>query len=133
MIDCENEIYTALAAELREKFPDITVYGRTEQTPSSFPCVCIEETDNFAHTRTRDSGSSCCHAEVMYEVNVYSNKASGQKAECREIFAAVNDMLEALGFTRLSRTPVALDDATKYRVCGRFTALISKNKTIYRR
>lgn len=133
MTDCENEIFTSVATVLREKFPGITVYGRTEQNPSSFPCVCIEEADSFAHTRTRDSGSNCRHTEVMFEVNIYSNKASGQKAECREIFSAVNDMLESLGFTRLSRTPAGLDDATKYRICGRFTALISENKTIFRR
>lgn len=133
MIDCENEIFTAVATKLRRQFTGITVYGRTELTPSKFPCVCIEEADNFSHLRTRDSGSNCRHAEVMYEVNVYSNRSGGPKAECRTIFAAVNDILESLGFTRLTCTPVALDDATKYRICGRFTALISENKTVFRR
>lgn len=133
MIDCENEIYTILADKLRSAFPGLTVYGKTELSPSSFPCVCIEEADNYSYVRTRDSGSNCRHAVVMYEINVYSNKSNGQKSECKEIFAAVNDLLEKLGFTRQSRQPISMDDATKYRICGRFTALISENNTIFRR
>ena len=74
------------------------------------------------------------HAEVMYELNVYSNKAKGKKAECKEIAAFIDSKMSALGFTRIMLTPIPnMDDATIYRMTGRYKALISKNNEIFRR
>lgn len=133
MIDIENEIFTKIASELREKHPGIAVYGETVYTPSVFPCVCIEETDNYPCVRTADSGTSENHVNVTYEINVYSNKTSGKKTECKAIFTTADDVLTSLGFTRIMKNPISMDDASKYRILGRYTAVVSKNKIIYRR
>jgi hypothetical protein len=109
------------------------VYGEDVRTPSSFPCVTIVEADNYAVKSTQDSGCNENHANLMYEVNVYSNRASGRKSECKEILAVIDDMLLGLGFTRTMKNPVSMDDATIYRVISRYTAIVSKNQTIYRR
>ena len=69
----------------------------------------------------------------MYEVNVYSNKTSGKKSECKEIIAVIDDILLGLGFTRTMKNPVSMDDATIYRMVTRYTAIVSTNQTIYRR
>jgi hypothetical protein len=69
----------------------------------------------------------------MYSVDVYSNKANGSKSECKAILALVDDALIRKGFTRTMKQPVSLDDATKYRLVARYTAVADKNKTIYRR
>lgn len=69
----------------------------------------------------------------MYEVNVYSNKTSGKKAECRAIAAVIDDILLGLGFTRTMKNPVSMDDATIYRMVTRYTAVVSIDQTIYRR
>ena len=74
------------------------------------------------------------HAQVLYEVNVYSNKTSGKKAECKAIIALIDSKMEALGFTRTLMNPVPNEeDATVYRMVARYRAIVSKNKTIYRR
>ena len=91
MIDIENEVFTKIATELRSQFTGINVYGEDVRSPSSFPCVSIVEADNYTLRRTQDSGSNENHANVMYEVNVYSNKTSGKKTECKEIFAVIED------------------------------------------
>ena len=133
MIDIENAVFTEVATALRANFPGITVESVTTYSPSKFPCVCIEETDNYSLLSTRDTASNENHATVVYEVNVYSNKAKGKKTEAKAILAAVDSVLNGLGFTRTTKSPINLDDATKYRVFARYRAVVSTNKTIYRR
>ena len=133
MIDIENAVFTEVATALRARFSEITVESVTTYSPSKFPCVCVEETDNYSLLSTRDTASNEKHATVVYEVNVYSNKANGKKTEAKTILAAVDDVMNGLGFTRTTKTPINLDDATKYRVFARYRAVVSTNKTIYRR
>jgi hypothetical protein len=133
VIDIENAVFTEVATALRASLPGITVESVTTYSPSKFPCVCIEETDNYSLLSTRDTASNENHATVVYEVNVYSNKAKGKKTEAKAILAAVDSVLNGLGFTRTTKTPINLDDATKYRVFARYRAVVSTNKTIYRR
>lgn len=133
MIDIENEVFTKVASELRSQFTGINVYGEDVRSPSQFPCVSIVEADNYTVKSTQDSGSNENHANLMYEVNVYSNKTSGKKTECKEILSAIDDILLGLGFTRTMKNPVSMDDATIYRMITRYTAIVSTNQTIYRR
>ena len=133
MIDIENEVFTAVATALRTAHTGITVEGVTTYSPSKFPFVCIEEADNYSLTETRDTASNDNHAVVVYEVNVYSNKAGGKKGEAKAILATVDGVMNDLGFTRLARTPINMDDATKYRLFARYSAAVSTDKTIYRR
>lgn len=133
MIDIENAVFTRVKSALIKKFPKITVESVTTYSPSKFPCVCIEEADNYSYLPSRDTGSNENHATVVFEVNAYSNKASTKKSECKSIIAAVDDVMIGLGFTRNTKTPINLDEATKYRIFARYTAVVSKNNTIYRR
>lgn len=133
MIDVENEIFTKIATELRNQFSGINIYGEEVRTPSLFPCVSIVEADNYTVKSTQDSGNNENHANLMYEVNVYSNKTSGKKSECKEIIFVIDEILLGLGFTRTMKNPISMDDATVYRMVTRYTAIVSKNQTIYRR
>lgn len=134
MVDIETEIFTNVATKLRNKYgARFTVYGETVLTPSEFPCACIEESDNYAYARSGDSGSNENHAELVYEVNVYSNKRNGKKTECKEILAVIDEYFTGVGFTRTTKNPISLDDATKYRLFARYSAVASKDGTIYRR
>lgn len=133
MVDIESAVFTKVKTALTEKFPNITVESVTTYSPSKFPCVCIEETDNYSYLPTRDSGSNENHVTVVYEVNAYSNKATKKKSECKSVIAAVDEVMLGLGFARMTKTPINLDDATKYRIFARYMAVVSKNHTIYRR
>jgi hypothetical protein len=134
MIDVENEVFNTIATVVRAKYPDIYMVGEYVKTPPRFPCSSIVEMDNQTYQQTEDSGSSENHASVMYEVNTYSNKTVGKKAECKAIMALIDEQMLALGFARTMLQPIPnLDDATIYRMVGRYSAVISKNKVIYRR
>jgi hypothetical protein len=134
MIDIENEVFNHVSATLREKYTGIYVVGEYVKTPPKFPCVSLVEMDNQTYQRTEDSGSSENHVSVMYEVNVYSNKTIGKKSECKEIAAIIDEQMLALGFARTMLQPIPnLDDATIYRMVGRYSAIISKDKLLFRR
>ena len=96
--------------------------------------MSLIEVDNQIYRNTRTTECIENHAQVLYEVNVYSNKKSGKKAECKAIAALIDSKMEALGFTRILLNPVPNEeDATIYRIVARYRAIVSKNKVIYRR
>ena len=133
MNQIENEVYTKVATKLRTDLGANKVFVTSEYTPTPpfFPCVFISESDNF------NAGFNGCNQEVvtgvMYEVNVYSNKQNGKKAEAKSIMAIVDGVLTPLGFTRtlLQQIP-NMADATIFRLTARYTAAVINN-TIYRR
>ena len=134
MIDIESEVFNIVSKATRAKYPKIYMTGEYVKSPPSFPCVSLIETDNQIYRNTRDSGNIENHAQVLYEVNAYSNKTSGKKAECKAIIAFIDTQMEALGFTRTLMNPVPNEeDATVYRMVARYRAIISKEKIIYRR
>ena len=134
MIDIENIVFNTVAEKIREVFPDIFVAGEYVKSPPFFPAVSLVEMDNSTHIETIDSGSNENHANVMYEVNVYSNKTTGKKSECKAIIALIDEEMLAMGFSRSTLTPVPNEnDSTIYRMVGRYRAAVSSNNTIYRR
>lgn len=134
MIDIENQVFDRVATRVREQFPNIFMVGEYVKSPSSFPAVSLMEMDNSARASTVDSGSNENHVDVMYEVNVYSNKTVGKKSECREILALIDTEMSAMGFVRSTLTPVPNEyDSTIYRMVGRYRATVSSDHKIFRR
>ena len=134
MIDVENSVFNRVAPKVREKFPNIFLVGEYVKSPSSFPAASIMEMDNAIRTDTMDSGSNENHANVMYEVTVYSNKTSGKKTECKEIIALIDEEFNAMGFQRVTLTPVPNEyDSTIYRMVARYKATVSSDFKIFRR
>lgn len=133
MIDIEDEVFTRVSAAVLEQFPNAFVVGKETRTPTKFPCVSIEERDNYPLLRTQDSDSLENHVSLLYEINVYSNKAKGSKTECKAILAVADAAMMFIGFTRTMQNPVSLDDATKYRIIARYGAVAGKDNYLYRR
>ena len=68
----------------------------------------------------------------MMECNIYSNKASGKKAEAKAIANTLDTAFETIGFTRTMRNQVAnFNDATIYRIVCRYEAIIDKDFWVY--
>lgn len=134
MIDVENDVFSEVAKKVRTKFPNIYITGEYVKSPPSFPCVSLVEIDNATFRNSQTTESQENHVAVTYEVNVYSNRTKGKKAECKEIIAFIDEILMSLNFTRIMLEPVPnQNDATIYRMLGRYRAVVSRNKTIFRR
>lgn len=134
MIDIENEIFSTVSEAVRKKYPKIYMTGEYIKVPPSFPCISLVEADNQIYRNTRTTESNENHVQVLYEVNVYSNKKTGRKTECKTIIALIDDLMLKLGFTRTLLQPIPNEeDATIYRMVARYRAIVSKEKVIYRR
>ena len=134
MINVENEIFNIIAQAVRTAYPDAYVVGEYVKSPPRFPSVSIIEIDNSAYDRTQTSGNLENHADITYEVNIYSNKSSGKKSECKGIASLINNEFATLGFSRTMLQPIPnMDDATIYRMLGRYRGVVSKDNVVYRR
>ena len=134
MINIESEIFDIIATAVRNEYTDAYVVGEYVKSPPQFPCVSIVEMDNVAYDKTQSSGSLENHADVTYEVNIYSNKTSGRKSECKAIASLIDNEFATLGFSRTMLQPIPnAGDATIYRIKGRYMGVVSKDKVIYRR
>lgn len=131
MIDLENDLFDYVAKALRTVHPGIDVKAEYVEVPAKFPHVSIVEADNRVLTRMRTNNIENA-ASVMYEINVYSNKAGNRKSEAKAIANTLDDAFAEIGFTRTFREQVPnLRDATIYRIVCRYEAVIDKDFVIY--
>ena len=134
MIDIENEIFNTISTAIETKYPDACVVGEYSKSPSQFPCISIVEIDNTAYDRTQSSHSLENHADITYEVNIYSNKTNGKKSECKAIASLLDNEFATLGFSRTMLQPIPnAEDSTIYRMTGRYRGVVSKDKYVFRR
>lgn len=130
MIDIEPTIFNIVATALRAEFDDVFVSGENIAAPPSFPAVSIAEQDNSVYTRTMDLAGNENHAQLMYEVNVYSNLTAGRKSQCKMIMTAIDDEMNKVGFGRISCSPTPNINPEIYRMTARYRAVADKNKHI---
>ena len=131
MIDCENEVYTRIARVLRDKFPGINIAGEYVNAPSSFPHVSITQSDNSVVSEQMTGSAEM--AQVMFEINIYSNKADGRKTEYKSIAKVIDDVMFKMNFKRMALTPIPnMEDATIYRIVARYRVM-TDGKYFYRR
>lgn len=134
MIDIESTVFDIIAQKIRSIYQDAYVVGEYVKTPPRFPSVSIVEIDNGSYEKTQTSGSLENHADLVYEVNIYSNKTSGKKSECKAIASLIDNEFAALGFSRVMLQPIPnIDDATIYRMTGRYEGVVSKDQYVFRR
>ena len=108
--------------------------GEYINIPPSFPSVSIIQKSSPTYKRTQTTDSNENHVDVMFEVNIYSNKKTGKKAECKQIAKIIDDQFLQLGFDRTMLEPIDnFNDTTIYRMVGRYVAVVSKEEVIYRR
>lgn len=134
MIDLESPLFTEIAGVLRSTYKGITVYGEYVPAPAGFPSVSFVEMDNATYLPARTNRPVEQYAEVMYEVNVYSNLTLGKKDQAKAIMDTIDTLLQQYGFERITVQPIQnMNDATIYRMVGRYRAVVSDDLTIFRR
>lgn len=133
MIDVEAAVFNRVAEKFDIAYPNGTRVSEPIDAPASFPCMSLVEADNATYTGSLDSAMTEHDSWLMYELNVYSNLASGAKQQCKEIIALVDDELLAMGFTRTFCHQTKNADTKIYRMTARYRAVISEELRIYRK
>lgn len=133
MIDISNELYTLIANTLAEYDNKIGTSSVYTNTPSDYPFVSVEEIENFVNTPTSDS---CClenHAEIQFEINIYT-KDPLKRSKAYDIAKVIDDLLASYNIVRVSKVNFQdPNNETIYRVILRYQCIVSKDHTIYRR
>ena len=131
MIDFSNEIFNAVAKHLRSLYKGIQVKGEYVSTPAKFPTVTIDELSNVpVHL---DSAKTNKYADVVYRVQVFSNKANGKRAEAREIYKSVDEKLMEIGFFAKSYTSTpTIYNSEVYTITATYGGVIGSDGVIYR-
>lgn len=134
MIDIEQDVIDLLVDAFRAEYGQkIYITDEDPSASSSFPCVSIKEIENTSVVGTQDSGGNDNHATITFQIDAYSNKSKGKKAQAKEIMNIVDGVFNDIGFTRIGSTPTSMNSATVYRLINRYIAVVSKDNVIYRR
>lgn len=133
MIDVENQVFDKVFNAVSAKFPNADITGETVLKPEKFPSVSVELADSYVRTSGIDSGEIENYSNVMFEVNVFSNKSEGKKSEAKAIFDVVDKAFALMGFTRQSMSPMNMNTSTVYRIVGRYVGTVGRDLKIYRR
>jgi len=132
MIDYEDIVYDTVSDELKAVFPGIGVSSGYTDAPSKFPFVTVMETSNEVYERTSTSRQIENNAQVLYEVNVFSNLVGYTKIEAKRIMAVVDAEFAKMGFTRIMCSPTPnLADARIYRITARYSGVVDRGRTVY--
>ena len=131
MIDHSNEIFNAVAVDLRSAYSGVRVVGEYVHSPTTFPTVTIDETQNWpVHL---DSAVQNKYAQVQYRVQVFSNLKSGKRSQAREIYSRVDEKLQSLGLYAISySTTPAIYNSEVYCITAIYAGVIDRHGMIYR-
>lgn len=131
MIDVENLVIDTISKALKAStYSNTLLVSDYTDSPSSFPCVSVIEMDNYTYRKTQDDDLKEHHTNVMYEVNVYSNKTSGSKSEAKKIMEVVDTAFQNIKFTRTVKQAIPNRDKSIYRIVARYEAVIGEYQTI---
>jgi hypothetical protein len=117
MIDVENKVFDRVYNKVVSQYPKIFATSEYVREVANFPAYSLIEMDNRVNMPSRSLSKIENMADLMYELNVYSNKKSGKKQECKKIWKLIDSEMSDMGFTRTYGRPIDnLEDATIYRI-----------------
>lgn len=132
MIDIFNQLYTSLGNALREHDSTIKTASVYTNMPSIYPFVSLEEIGNAVYEQTSDSCDIENHADIEYEVNIYTQNPK-KKSKGDGIAQVVDTFFKTSGFIRMTRNILQSQDETTYRIILRYRGVVSKDHVVYRR
>lgn len=131
MIDVENIVHTTLKEALTEAYPSLSYSSEYVDAPAQFPAVTVVESDNRVYKKMSALEIEN-HAELTYDCNVYSNKASGRKTEAKAIAETLDTAFKNMGFTRRMKQPMPnLQDSRIYRIFLRYEGIVDTENIVY--
>ena len=122
MIDIENQVYTLLRNALVSAYPDIFVTSEPTAVPAKPLAVSVVQMDNYTSWGMQDNSGRERFAVAMFQVDVYSNKQSGKKSQCKEVMGVIDSLLFEKNFSRMSLTPAPMENTGYYRLTARYRA-----------
>lgn len=138
MIDVEQEIYTRVEAVVKEYLESDNanherMVNEPVKTPATFPFVAFYEADNYPYEKMQGENAED-FSLITYEADVFSDTVNSRVNTCRAIGAVIDAEMQSMGFVRIQMSPqIHEDNESILKLTVRYSAVVDKNKTIYRR
>lgn len=130
MNDYEVKIFNRVHSHAAPKFAEkMFVSTIITSEPSSFPAGSLIEINNETVRKLQSSTPVENFSRITYQLDVYATT----KAKCRAAFAAVDESMIAMNFTRISGQYI--NNATNikvFRYTARYEAFVDVNGNLYR-
>ena len=143
MIDIESKIFMIVYNAVMAYDNTIYVTSEASIAPPSFPAVYVEQIDSYNPPEYRISSHEELYAAMTFNVEVYSNKASGKKQEAKNILTVIDNAMRVAGLRRTMSNYVDLTDNRNssvsnrnqsiIRLLGRYECLADTGGNIYAR
>lgn len=133
MNDIENQINTLIYTAVSSMYPNAKFESELNLSPSVFPCVCVEMIEAATRKSSLDSSTVEKYTNVTFEINIFTNDATGKKQAAKKIFGLIDSVMFRMGFERITYVPNGLDQGTKYRLLVRYQGAVDNLNRIYRR
>lgn len=105
MIDKSNEVFDRTMTYVINSIPGLTEenFGSDETSaPPTFPFIQIVQTRDITYKDGQDDRPQENFAILLFQVEVFSNKAEGKRSECRKIISVVDGFMHRMNFSRES-------------------------------
>ena len=131
MIDVESKVFQHCADAFHAEYPNGYISPEYVPQPPCFPACSVVEMDNTVHASAMDNGSIENAADVMYQVDIYSNLIDGKKVQAKAILALIDNQMSGYRFQRTYSNPVPnYNDARVYRITARYRRMITTTEQI---
>lgn len=129
MIDYEVNVFDRVYRKTSNLFAKGKFVSAYNPTPTAYPAGSLVELINRTDQKRQSSTPIENYAVVMYQLDVYALS----KKEARSVYAAVDDQMIALGFTRTSGDFLDnADNVDVFRYTARYEAEMDRDGNIYR-
>ena len=131
MIDGEVKIFNRVHGKVSSVFAKNKFVSTViTKKPTSFPAGSLIEMSNTTVRSAQTSTPVENRSRIMYQLEVFDTT----KAGCRAAFAAVDDEMISMNFTRISGDFINNFDNTEvFRYVARYEAEIDPDGNLYRR
>lgn len=126
MIDIESKVVDSIFNAVTTEYPDADITTGFDEKTAKFPCVVVEEKNNFDYQKTATDDCSENHAKLIYEVSVYTNNVDDAKTVGKKILNIVDETLKSLKFRRVRKNQPLNIARTIFRQYGRWDVVVSQ-------
>lgn len=126
MIDIESKVVDTIYNAVTAIYPNADVTTGYDEKTAVYPCVVVEETNNYPYRRSATDDCSENHSRITYEVNVYTDNTNTAKTVGKDILKIVDTALQGLKFRRLHRNKPLNLNRTVFRQYGRWEVIVGK-------
>ena len=129
MIDVENLVLDTVINGVHTVHADLDVSKGFIEETAIYPCIVVREVNNVPLKRTNTESCAENYTTLIYQVDVYSDKAGEQRSECRSLLSLVDEYMVGMGFYRTYMSEALNIKRSVFRQYTRYSVIVDKGVT----